>query len=48
MDGFQECYGEQLTCEGLNVYPDGTDDNVIYVDLGEDSFKITIEEENNK
>lgn len=50
VDGFQECYGEQLTCEGLNVYPDGTDDNVMYVDIGEDSccrFKITIEEENN-
>ena len=51
VDGFQERYGEQLTCEGLNVYPDGTDDNVMYVDIGEDSccrFKITIEEEINK
>ena len=47
VDGFQECYGEQLTCEGLNIYPDGTDDNVMYVDIGEDScrrFTITIEE----
>ena len=47
VDGFHECYGEQLTCEGFCAYPSSTDDNVVYVDIGEDSvhrFKITIEE----
>ena len=47
VDGFYECYGEQLTCEGFCAYPSSTDDNVVYVDIGEDSvhrFKITIEE----
>ena len=47
VDGFHECYGEQLTCEELCVYPSSMDDNVMYVDIGEDSvrrFKITIEE----
>lgn len=47
VDGFHECYGEQLTCEGFCAYPSSTDDNVMYVDIGEDSihrFKITIEE----
>lgn len=46
VDGFHECYGEQLTCEGFCAYPSSTDDNVVYVDIGEDSvhrFKITIE-----
>ena len=48
VDGFHECYGEQLTCEGFCAYPSSTDDNVVYVDIGGDSvhrFKITIEEE---
>ena len=48
VDGFHECYGEQLTCEGFCAYPSSMDDNVMYVDIGEDSvhrFKITIEEE---
>ena len=47
VDGFHECYGEQLTCEEFYVYPSSMDDNVMYVDIGEDSvhrFKITIEE----
>lgn len=47
VDGFHECYGEQLTCEGFCAYPSSTDDNVVYVDIGGDSvhrFKITIEE----
>ena len=47
VDGFYECYGEQLTCEGFCAYPSSTDDNVVYVDIGEDSvhrFTITIEE----
>lgn len=47
VDGFQACYGEQLTCEEFCAYPSSTDDNVVYVDIGEDSvhrFKITIEE----
>ena len=47
VDGFHECYGEQLTCEGFCAYPSSTDDNVVYVDIGEDSvhrFTITIEE----
>lgn len=47
VDGFHECYGKQLTCEELCVYPSSMDDNVMYVDIGEDSvrrFKITIEE----
>lgn len=47
VDGFHECYGEQLTCEGFCVYPSSMDDNVVYVDIGGDSvrrFKITIEE----
>ena len=47
VDGFYECYGEQLTCEELCVYPSSMDDNVMYVDIGEDSvhrFTITIEE----
>ena len=47
VDGFYECYGEQLTCEGFCAYPSSTDDNVVYVDIGGDSvrrFKITIEE----
>lgn len=46
VDGFHERYGEQLTCE-FCAYPSSTDDNVVYVDIGEDSvhrFKITIEE----
>lgn len=46
VDGFHECYGEQLTCEGFCAYPSSTDDNVVYVDIGEDSvhrFKIIIE-----
>lgn len=46
VDGFHECYGEQLTCEGFCAYPSSTDDNVVYVDIGGDSvhrFKITIE-----
>ena len=47
VDGFHECYVEQLTCEGFCAYPSSTDDNVVYVDIGEDSvhrFTITIEE----
>lgn len=49
--GSKSVTANSLLGEGLNVYPDGTDDNVMYVDIGEDSccrFKITIEEENNK
>lgn len=40
-------YGKQLTCEEFCAYPSSTDDNVVYVDIGEDSvhrFTITIEE----
>lgn len=47
VDGFHECYGEQLTCEGFCAYPSSTYDNVVYVNIGGDSvhrFKITIEE----
>lgn len=47
VDGFHECYGEQLTCEGFCAYPSSADDNVVYVDIGGDSvhrFTITIKE----
>ena len=47
MEAYYTHYGKQLTCEELCVYPSSMDDNVMYVDIGEDSvrrFKITIEE----
>ena len=48
VEAYYTHYGKQLTCEELCVYPSSMDDNVMYVDIGEDSvhrFKITIEEE---
>ena len=47
VEAYYAHYGKQLTCEELCVYPSSMDDNVMYVDIGEDSvrrFKITIEE----
>ncbi len=48
VEAYYAHYGKQLTCEEFCVYPSSMDDNVMYVDIGEDSvhrFKITIEEE---
>ena len=47
VEAYYAHYGKQLTCEELFVYPSSMDDNVMYVDISEDSihrFKITIEE----
>ena len=47
VEAYYTHYGKQLTCEELCVYPSSMDDNVMYVDIGEDSvrrFKITREE----
>ena len=47
VEAYYAHYGKQLTCEEFCVYPSSMDDNVMYVDIGEDSvhrFKITIEE----
>ena len=45
VDGFHECYGEQLTCEGFCAYPSSTDDNVVYVDIG-GGFSSQIQDNN--
>lgn len=47
VEAYYAHYGKQLTCEELCVCPSSMDDNVVYVDIGEDSvrrFKITIKE----
>ena len=47
LDRIHQRNREQLTSDGICAYPSSTDDNVVYVDIGEDSvhrFKITIEE----
>lgn len=46
VDGYYECYGEQLDCEGLLIWKDDVNGTILHLSLGAGKqYKITIEEE---